>query len=98
MAEFVDIVLVVRLGDDAGGRGSAVTAHSHGGATFSIVPASGLVNSAGLVSNGISLDPLVSVVGITTVAAVVSLLAGNKHLRGQVDVGPLSIADNLDSV
>jgi hypothetical protein len=98
MTVFVDVVLVVRLGDDTGGGGSAVTAHSHGRATLSIVPASSLVNSACLICNIVILDPLVSVVGITTVAAIVGLLAGDKHLRGQIDIGPLGVANNLDSV
>jgi hypothetical protein len=98
MAVFVDVVLVVGLGDDTSRGGCAVTAHGHSGAALTVVPTSSLVNSASLISDIVALNPLVSVVSIATVATVIGLLARDQNLRSQVNIGPLSVTQNLDSV
>jgi hypothetical protein len=43
-------------------------------------------------------DPLVTIVGIATFAALIFLFAGDEHLRGNVDVGPGSLACDFDTV
>jgi len=94
----LNVVLVVLLGDNASSSGGAVSAERHSRATNTVVPASTLVDRASFIRNVVVEHPFVSVGCITTVAAVILLLAGDDKLNGQVNVGPLSITGDFDSI
>jgi hypothetical protein len=98
VAVLLNVVFVVLLGDDASFTGSAVSAVRHSRATNTVVPASTLVDGASLIGDVVVEHPFVGVGCITTVAAVVFLLAGDDELNGQVNVWPLSITGDLDSI
>ena len=94
----LNVVLVVLLGDNASSSGSAVSAERHSRAANTVVPASTLVDRASFIGNVVVEHPFVGVGCITTVAAVILLLAGDDKLNGQVNVGPLSITGDFDSI
>jgi hypothetical protein len=62
-----------------------------------VVVASGSVNCAGLISDFILVHPLESVVGFSTVAAIVTT-ARDKNLRSDVDIRPSSLSSDLNSI
>lgn len=76
----------------------AVLALDHSRAPNSIIMAKGLIRRAGLVSDVVVVNPLVSVLGITSVTTFVRSLARNEHLRGEVDIRPLGFSHDFDSV
>ena len=76
----------------------AVAAESHSAAADTVIPASRLVNRASFICDVVLMDPFVCIVGITTMATVVFLFAGDQNLRSDVDVGPGSFALDFDSV
>jgi len=76
----------------------AISAHLHRAAVLAVIPSASLVNRASLISNVVLVDPLESVVSITTVTAIVLLLAADQDLWTDVDVRPGSFSHHLDSV
>jgi len=75
-----------------------ISTHLHRAATLAVIPTTSLVNRASLISNVVLMDPLVSVVSITTMTAIVLLLAADQDLWTDVDVRPGSFSHDLDSV
>ena len=94
---FLGLVDVILIGDEATLTGHAVLALDHGRALTAVVVATGSVDRAGLIGTFVLAEPLESVVSLTTVAAIVTR-AGDKDLRGNVDIGPSSFAGNLDAI
>ena len=76
----------------------AVFALDDWGALGTVSVASGSVDGAGLVSEFVVVHELVGGDGITTVASEVVGGAGDHNLGRNVDVWPLSISSDLDSV
>tara|TARA_B110000285_G_scaffold232124_1_gene302448 strand:- start:416 stop:619 length:204 start_codon:yes stop_codon:yes gene_type:complete len=64
---------------------------------LAIVVTSGSVNGAGLVSDFVLSHPLESIVGLSTMASIITT-AGDEDLRSDVDVWPLSLSSDLDSI
>mmetsp|Transcript_14441 Transcript_14441/g.22391 ORF Transcript_14441/g.22391 Transcript_14441/m.22391 type:complete len:297 (-) Transcript_14441:30-920(-) len=91
----VDLVLV---GGEAVllARG-AVLAHDDGGALLTVIVASGSVDGASLIGDVVAVHPLEGVVGLATVAAII-LGAGDEDLGGDVDIGPLGVSGDLNSI
>lgn len=77
--------------------GEAVLALDLIAAAHSVVVAECLIRRAGLVSDVVLVDPLVSVFGIASSAAVV-VRAGDENLRSDIDVWPLSLSPDLDAI
>lgn len=78
--------------------GHAVFALDHGGAADSVVAAVGLVGGAGLVGDVVVVDPFIGVFGITSSTALIGVLAGDEDLGAEVDIGPLRVSGDFDSV
>jgi hypothetical protein len=77
----------------------AVLALNHIIATDSSVPALSLVVRATFVGNSVVVDIFKGKSRVTTVAALVfALRAGQKNLRSQFEIGPLSLSGDLNSV
>jgi len=92
------LVNVVRVGNEASLTRVAVSAVSHGGADTTVVKTTTSVHRAGLVGDLVLGHPLVGKDGITTVATEGVVLAVNKNLGSNVDVGPGGVSGDLDSV
>jgi len=90
------VVLVVVLGP-ASLAWAAVVALELLRALLTVVVASGSVDGASLISDLVLGHPLEGVVSITTVASIITR-AGDEDLRSDVDIWPLSLSGNLDSV
>ena len=78
--------------------GLAGVAGQEGAAVQAVGVAPGLVDGAGLVSDAVQVDVLVGHHWVAALAAVVHLVAGEQHLRGDVDVWPLRFAQDLEAV
>jgi hypothetical protein len=77
----------------------AVLALDHIIATDTGIPALSLVVRATFVGNSVVVDIFKGKSRVTTVAALVfALRAGQKNLRSQFEIGPLSLSGNLNSV
>lgn len=76
----------------------AVLALGDGRALDTVVVSSGSVDGAGLVGNVVIVHKFEGGVSFTTVAPIVIHGAGDDYLGGDVDVGPLCLSGNLDSV
>jgi len=76
----------------------AVSANIHCGARITPVVAYGCVNGASFVGDFVIVHPLERRVRIASIAAVVSLFAGNDNLRRDVDIRPRCLACYLDSI
>jgi len=98
VAPGLDVVLVVLGGDVASFTGFAITAETHGGAAETVVKTTALVNSASLVGDVVLVNPLVGVVGGTTVASHVVVFAGDEDLGSDLDIGPRSLSGDLDTI
>ena len=77
---------------------TAVSADVHSGADSAVVMTASLIDRAGLIGDLVLGHPLEGVESVAAVAAVVLVLAGDEHLRGNVDLRPGTGASNLDSV
>lgn len=97
-AEFVGVVVVVLIRDDAGFTRCAVTALSHWRANTTVVESTTSVDGAGLISHFVLGHPLVSGGGVATVAAQRGVHAVDEDLGSDVDVGPGGVSGNLYSV
>ena len=97
-SKLIDFVHVVTGRDEARLVRLAVFALDDWGALGTVSVASGSVDGAGLVSEFVVVHELVGGDGITTIAAEVVGGAGYHNLRRDVDVWPLSISSDLDSV
>ena len=97
-SKLIDFVHVVTGRDEAGLVRLAVLALDDWGTLGTVSVASGSVDGAGLVSEFVVVHELVGGDGITTIAAEVVGGAGYHNLRRDVDVWPLSISSDLDSV
>jgi hypothetical protein len=75
----------------------AVLADSHGRASLSVIVTSGSVDGASLISDLVLGHPLESVVCLSSVATIITT-ARDENLRSDVDVWPLSLSSNLDSI
>ena len=84
--------------DETGLVRLAVLALDDWGALSTVSVSSGSVDGAGLVSEFVVVHEFVGRDGITTVAAVVVGGAGDHNLRRDVDVWPLSVSSDLNSV
>lgn len=58
----------------------------------------GLVGGTGLICDVVFVDPFVCVFGVSSVTAVVHVVARNEYLGSEVDVWPLSFSKDFDSV
>jgi hypothetical protein len=90
------INLVVVLVPASFGWG-AVLAHDLLGAFGTVVVTSGSVDGAGLISDLVSVHPFEGVIGLTTMATIVTG-AGDQNLWCDVDIWPSSLSGNLDSI
>jgi len=68
----VNIVSVVGVRDEASLAGHAVLTLEHGGALGAVIVTTSSVDGAGLVGNVVAMHPLEGVVGLTTMAAIIS--------------------------
>jgi hypothetical protein len=98
LTEFLNTVSVILIRDETRFMRVAIFADVNGRAFFAVVVTSGSVDGASLVSNGILVDELECVECSTTVATIISSIAGDNNLRRNVDVRPCSLSGNLDSV
>jgi hypothetical protein len=97
MAILIRVVDLVVILSEASSAWAAVVAGQLLGAFLAIIVASSSVDGTGLVGDFVLGHPLESVVGLTSVAAVVSG-AGDEDLWGDVDVWPGGVSLDLDSV
>ena len=97
-SKLIDFVHVVTGRDEAGLVGLTVLALDDWRALSTVSVASGSVDGAGLVSEFVVVHELVGGYCITTVAAVVIGRAGDHNLGRDVDIWPLSISSDLNSV
>lgn len=67
-------------------------------AAETVIMAICLIIGASLISDVIVEDPFIGVSCITSIASAGFIIAGNEHLWGKVDIGPLSTSDDLDPV
>lgn len=95
---FGDVVDEVSGGRIAFTVGVAGTALDELRAFKTVGPASSLVVGAGFVGDGVVVDVLVSNHRITTIAALIGGLAGDEDLRSEVDIGPGSVTQDLDTI
>ena len=98
LLESCDVVEQVAVRHVAGAVRVAGVAGEEAGAVQSIGEAAGLVDLAGLVSDAVLEYVLVGHHWVAPVAAIVRLVAGQEHLRGDVDVRPLRLAQDLEAV
>jgi len=98
LAELLDTVDHVLVGDEASLTWVAVAADVHGGTELTVVVALGAVDGASLIGDLVVGHPLEGVVSLTTVAAIVFLLAGDDDLGGDVDIGPGGLTGTLNSI
>jgi len=94
----IDLVVEILVWDVASLTWLAVAAPRHGRAADTVIPTSGLIDRACLISDVVVLDPLVDIDRVTTMATVILLLARDDQLWGQVDIWPLTVTEELDSV
>ena len=99
LAEFVDTVDQVLVGDEASLTWVTVTANVHGRAWLGnlslLLVTESTVDGASLIGDFVVGHPLESVVGLTTVATKVLLLARDDDLGGDVDIGPGGLTGDL---
>ena len=57
-----------------------------------------LIRGACLVSDVVLMNPFVGVSGITSVATIVGLFAGDKNLWGDINIWPFGFSKDFDSV
>ena len=99
LAEFVDTVDQVLVGDEASLTWVTVTADVHGRAWLGnlslLLVTESTVDGASLIGDFVVGHPLESVVGLTTVATKVLLLARDDDLGGDVDIGPGGLTGDL---
>ena len=98
MTVLIDTVDVILGWDIASLTRLAIATKTHGAATDAVIMSSCLVNSASLIGDVVFMNPFVCVVCISSVAAIILLLARNEDLRGDVDIRPSCFALDLDSV
>jgi len=96
--ELVDSIDVVGVRNEAGLMWLAVLADINRCAFNTVVMAASLIDRAGLICHIGVVHEFESAQGITAVATIVILRAGDHHLGGDVDIGPLSLAGDLDAV
>jgi hypothetical protein len=57
-----------------------------------------LIRRASLIGDIVVVDPFVCIFGITTITTIIRSLAGDENLRGQIDVRPLSVSSNFNTI
>jgi hypothetical protein len=77
---------------------AAISAELHSRAFLAISVTSCLVNRASLIGNFVLLNPPESGKRIAAITSERSILAGNKDLRGKVDVWPSRFSSDLDAI
>lgn len=98
MTKLIDTVDVVLWRNIASLAWLAIATKTHGAAADAVVMSSCLVNSASLIGDVVFMNPFVCVVGITSVAAIILLLARNKNLWSDVNIRPGCFSLDLDSI
>jgi len=97
-AVFIDTVDVVAIGNGAFFTGRAVSALDVISTCDTVVPTLSLIVGAGFVSDVVLMNVFISSGGITTVATLIGLFAGEEDLRGDVNIGPDSLSHDLDTI
>lgn len=97
-AVFIDMVDVVAFRNPAAFVGETVLALDIIGTVDTVVPTSGLVDRAGFIGDVVVVDVGISSQSITTVATLIGGFTGDQDLGRDVDIGPLSVSHDLDSV
>jgi hypothetical protein len=96
MAVLVYFVNVVLFRDEASLARFTIAAHGHSAAIVTVTFS--LVNRAGLISDVVFVNPLVPVVRVSTVTASIFILAWDKNLGWDVNIGPLGLTSDFDSI
>ena len=97
-AEFLNSIDKVTVRDEASFFRHAVSASDFRRASKSVCPSSSLVSRAGFISDRIVVDVLVSSQAITTITTQIRSLTGDQDLWGEIDIRPLSISSDLDTI
>jgi len=97
-AVFINTVDVVAIGNGAFFTGRAVSALDVISTCDTVVPTLSLIVGAGFVSDVVLMNVFISSGGITTVAALIGLFAGEEDLGSDVDIGPDSLSHDLDTI
>jgi len=97
-AVFINTVDVVAIGNGAFFTGRAVSALDVISTCDTVVPTLSLIVGAGFVSDVVLMNVFISSGGITTVATLIGLFAGEEDLGSDVDIGPDSLSHDLDTI
>jgi hypothetical protein len=98
LAVLVDSVGAVGLLSPAALAWSAVSADNISSAGSTVGVTTSHVVGAGFVGDIVVVNPLVSSDSITTIATEIGCLTRDQNLRSQVDIWPLSVSGNLDTI
>jgi hypothetical protein len=96
--ELVNTIHIVRVRDKAGLVWLAVFADVDGSALDTVVMTAGLVDRAGLIGHIGAVHELKGTQSITTVAAIIVHGARDHNLGRDIDIWPLSITSDLDTI
>jgi hypothetical protein len=95
---FSNTVGVIFIWYETGFMRLAVFADVDGRALFAVIMASSSIDRASLISNVLFVDEFECIECSSSVATIISCIAGNDNLGGDVDVRPGSLSGNLYSV
>ena len=97
-SEFFNSVDLCSFLSPASSVGKTVSALNISTASNSVIMAKSLIGGAGLISDIIMVDPFISVFSVTSIASIIRGFTRNEDLWGEIDVWPLCISSDFNTI